>query len=472
MDASNNIWPSAFSREGRNAISHILDLLDEFAARIEEGPVAHDPELAPLSHWLGGLTFDSPADPVKVAEEILQHHGRANVHTIHPRYFGLFNPAPIVWGEIADMIMARLNPQLATWSHAPAAVEIEQHVLRFMISRIGLEEASAFFTSGGEEANRCGVQTALTNHFPDYPGAGLRCLHGQPVLYVSAQSHLAWIKIASSLGLGRAAVRLVPTDAELRMDVDALNTLIQRDRAHGRLPFFVGATAGTTSAGVIDPLAELKEVAVREGLHLHVDAAWAGAVMLSDRWRGLLNGINLADSITIDAHKWLSQPMGTGMFFCRGSAVLEAAFGVSASYMPPAVEGRLDYYRTSPSWSRRWLGLRLFFSLAVAGRQGFEAQIDQDIALGEQLRTLLGENGWTCVNRTRLPVVGFIDESRPGDAEWHRKIASAVTGSGEAWISTVTLGEITALRACITNWRSRSADVHRLVYALNEARRG
>ena len=451
--------------------SSVLQMLDEAERAIQKGPVAPAPDAIALRDWLENIDFQSTADPIPLIVELLRHFRSANVHTTNSRYFGLFNPAPMIWGELADMISARLNPQVATWSHAPAAVETEQHVLSFMSREIGFDRGAAFFTSGGEEANRAGVQTAMAMRFPDYGEVGLRGLPAQPVLYVSAESHLAWIKIAASIGLGRQAVRLIPTSPNLKIDLTKLSNRIAKDRTEGLLPFFVGATAGTTSAGVIDPLPELADLALQERLHLHVDAAWAGAVLLSNEWRAVLHGVELADSVTIDAHKWLSQPMGTGMFFSREPTAPERAYEVSASYMPARVEGQLDYYRTTPMWSRRWIGLRLFLSLAVIGKEGFAAQIDRDIELGQRLREILAAEGWRVINDTPLPVVCFTDAKGEHDASWHARVAEDVVGSGHAWISTVSLNSRPALRACITNWRSEMSDLLVLIRALDAARK-
>lgn len=197
------------------------------------------------------------------------------------------------------------------------------------------------------------------------------------------------------------------------------------------------ATAGATAAGVIDPLPRLADLADAEGLALHVDAAWAGAVALPDRWRGVLEGIERADTVTIDAHKWLSQPMGTGMFFARHDEWLRAAYRVATSYMPPAVAGGVDYYAQSPQWSRPFRGLRLFLSLAGAGRRAFEAQIDVDVLheAGTPRRHAVarGRGGcghclWTCVDLhgspRRAPGPAGMRHELPHDRRRHRNVGT------------------------------------------------
>ncbi|MFE3455266.1 pyridoxal phosphate-dependent decarboxylase family protein [Nonomuraea sp. NPDC059194] len=164
----------------------------------------------------------------------------------------MFNPAPTWWGVAGELMAAAVNPQLAAYSHAPAAaVEIERHVLAFLAARLGLpDKTEGTFTTGGAEANLTAVVVALTRAFPSYPTSGLT---GRPVLYTSAESHLAWLKIAHMTGLGRDAVRLVPVDAAHRLDTVALHELRAADLAAGRQPFLLVATAGTTAGGALDP---------------------------------------------------------------------------------------------------------------------------------------------------------------------------------------------------------------------------
>lgn len=274
----------------------------------------------------------------------------------HPRYFGLFNPAPSYASEWADRIAAAFNPQLAVWSHAPAAVDIEIHTVAALAQRIGFPDgASGHFTSGGSEANETAVLCALTRAYPRYASDGARCLAGQPALYVSRESHLAWLKIAHGLGIGRQAVRLVETDDAGRMSPSALRDAIDADLRQGAIPIFVASTAGTTNAGMIDPMVEIGEIAARQGIWHHVDAAWGGALIASAELRPALQGMERADSITVDAHKWFATTMGAGIFLCRAPKVLSEVFRVSADYMPSNDASRDPYADT-----RRSLGVARF----------------------------------------------------------------------------------------------------------------
>lgn len=466
---------------GADEAARLLDLAASLAVRhaqdVVDGPVAPaNPGTEHIRRWLAGFDFRAGRPATEVFPEVLDALRRWGVHTTHPRYLGLFNPTPTWWGVAGDLITAAVNPQLAAYSHAPAAVEIERHVLRFVAARLGLPaESTGSFTTGGAEANLSAAVVALTRRFPGYGGSGVRGLSGQPVLYASAESHLAWLKIAHLTGIGRDAVRLVPVDEAHRLDVAALRRLYEADDAAGRLPFLVVGTMGTTGGGAIDPLPELAAVAAEWGLHFHVDAAWGGAVALSDRLRPLLAGVEAADSVTVDAHKWLSAPMGAGMFLTRHPRALTDSFRVSTAYMPAGTEGTEDPYTTSVQWSRRFAGLKVFLALAAVGRPGYAEQVERDVRLGEVLARQLADDGWRRINQTTLPVVCVVDptaEARgPEHSQaWHAAVAARVVASGQAWISPVRLAGRAALRLCLTSYRTRADHLKDVVHALDRAR--
>ncbi|MBA4137959.1 MAG: pyridoxal-dependent decarboxylase [Opitutus sp.] len=440
--------------------------------QVQRGAVSTTLSAEEIRARIAALDLERGAELGSVLPELLALLAAGQVHTPHPRNFGLFIPTPTFAGQAADLITAMMNPQLAIWSLSPAPIELEQRALRFVGECIGGgADWQGQFTSGGAEANATGLLLALTRKFPDYGNRGTRALTGDPVFYTSAECHLAWLKIAHLTGIGRAALRLVPVDESLRMDVAALRAMIADDKRTGCRPFLIAATAGTTAAGAIDPLEELAAVAREENLHLHVDAAWAGALVLSRAHRAWLRGLELADSITIDAHKWLSLPMGAGMVFARDRAAVEEAFRVSTSYMPTTLDGTVNPYVLSMQWSRRFIGLKLLLTLANVGRVGYERQFAHDIALGTFLRARLRADGWEILNDTPLPVVCFAATERADEFAFHQCIADAIVGSGVAWISTVKLrGQIPGLRACITSYRCQAGDVEALIAALAAAR--
>jgi aromatic-L-amino-acid/L-tryptophan decarboxylase len=455
----------------RDAYGRLVELLERHVDEIRDLRVAPAASYEQLEDRLRGFDFAEPVPLDELLDSCCDLLREGIVHTSHPRYFGLFNPTPAFAGVLADALVAAFNPQLAVTSHAPAAVAIERHVLSFLAGSLGLEGATGSFTSGGAEANLTAVLVALERHFPDAGERGLASLDGRPAIYVSTEAHDSLVKAARIAGLGRAAVRSVPAGADLRFDAEAVRAAIERDRAAGERPFLVVATAGSTASGVIDPLSEIADLCRDLGVDLHVDAAWAGAIALSTRLRPLLEGVERADSVTVDAHKWLSAPMAAGVFLTRHAHDLTSTFRVAAGYMPSAEAS--DPYLTSAQWSRRLIGLKVFMALAAAGRDGYAAQIEHDCRLGDRLRERLRGDGWLVVNETPLPVVCFVPEQEPrqeGGDDRLAAIAHHVEASGGAWISVAQLGGRRALRACITSHRSTEADVDALCDLLAAAR--
>jgi glutamate/tyrosine decarboxylase-like PLP-dependent enzyme len=386
------------------------------------------------------------------------------VQVTHPRYFGLFNPSVTLASVIADTLVAMYNPQLANWRTSPAANEMERHTLGWLANKFGLPgEAIATFTIGGTEANLSAVVVALTRAFPDCGEHGLRHLNGVPSIYLTEETHHSFSKIAHMTGLGRRALRLVVTDRDLKMNVGELGRRVAEDRQNGFLPFLVVGTGGTTAAGVIDPLPELGHFCREEGLWFHVDAAWGGSAILSPKLMHHLAGIDAADSITCDAHKWLSVSMGCGMFFCRHPETLAEAFHADVSYMPGKKVGPVfDPHTTSAQWSRRFIGLKLFLSLAQHGESGYAEMIEHQTCMGHVLREALRASGWRIVNSTPFPLVCFTrEELVPARflAVFHQRQI--------AWMSEARIGETPVVRACITSFRTTEADIHRVVNEVN-----
>jgi glutamate/tyrosine decarboxylase-like PLP-dependent enzyme len=242
-------------------------------------------------------------------------------------------------------------------------------------------------------------------------------------------------------------------------------------RAQGFEPLAVVATAGTTGAGVIDPLPAIAEVASGEGAWLHVDAAWGGAAALSPRLRPALAGIERADSVTWDAHKWLQVPMGTGMYFCRHPPAVARAFAVATGYMPAAAELSQDPFTSSVQWSRRALGVKVLLALAELSLEGWGALIGRMADLGDALRARLREAGWQAVNETPLPVVCATHADLQGAKESVGAAVREVQRRGRAWVSEVVLaGNRRAVRMCITSFRTTEADLDTVVEELERAR--
>jgi glutamate/tyrosine decarboxylase-like PLP-dependent enzyme len=449
--------------------SKMFDQLRSMAAKlecdIENGPIVPDVTPEQIRNHLARYDFTEPVSLEEVGADVEQMMRTWHVQVTHPRYLGLFNPSVTFPAIVADTLVAMYNPQLASWRTSPAANEIERHTLAWLAARFGFPaDALASFTSGGSEANLSAVIVALNRAFPQYGQDGLRHLAAPPAIYLTGDAHHGFNKIAQMTGLGRNALRTVATDCHLRMDVEDLARQVAEDRKSGLAPFMVIATAGTTTAGVIDPLPDLVRFCASENLWLHVDAAWGGAAIISPRLKGHLAGIGGADSITCDAHKWFSVPMGAGMFFCRHPGAVGEAFGAQTSFMPAKTAGPVfDPYTMSTQWSRRFIGLKLFLALAQYGESGYAGMIEHQAHIGDVLRQSLKATGWRIVNDTPLPLVCFtrdgLDTARFLTDLHARQIA---------WMSEVRLGaSAPVLRACITSIRTTETHIQWVVNEMN-----
>lgn len=438
------------------------DAVIGYRSGLDEGPVLPEASTQELQRRIQDeFAFDARTGTEGVVEKVATLLKTGAVHTTHPCYFGLFNPDVHPICVAADALSAAFNPQMAAFSHNPAANLMEQHALSVFRRAIGWPDCHATFTAGGSEANHSAIIVALTDRLSGYRDSGVS---SRSRLYVSAEAHHSFVKIAHACGIGRSGVREIGVSRDLRMDVYALREAIREDIREGYKPFAAVATAGTTAAGAIDPIGEMAEVCRKFGLWLHVDAAWGGAALLSRNLKPLFAGIELADSVIIDAHKWLSVPMGAGMFFCRNPEANQAAFGIQTSYMPPATD-LPDPYHSTLQWSRRFTGLKVFMAFAALGLEGFEQVIDHQSAMGEYLRDRARDAGYQIVNDTKLPLVCFRVPGRSAT-----EVVESAYATRQAWVSKTTLSHHgDAVRACITNFRTQPKDVDRLMAAIESA---
>jgi len=453
-----NLYPPRAER--RRVEDFLTSELLSASESVAQGSVVPTYDLEVFRHELAEFDFRVPQPLQKSLEWTIEQMKHGLVHVNHPRYFGLFNPAPTFPAQCADRIAASFNPQLATFTTSPAAVEIEAHVIRAVAQRAGFAPGvGGHFTTSGSEANYTALLCALTRSNPQFGCEGARSFKGQPVFYVSRESHLAWLKIAHQVGVGRSAVRLIATDGTGRMSTSALEAALNRDLADRCVPIMIVSTAGTTNAGMIDPLSACAELARKHDLWHHVDAAWGGALIASEVLRPSLAGIEQADSITIDAHKWFATTMACGMFITRHPPVLSSTFQVSTSFMPSNLPS-LDPYVTTVQWSRRFSGLRLFLSLAAAGWSGYARHVERAVELAALLKAELMADGWWMVNKSPLAVLCFRPPQGSGEV---KSIVNRLLATGRAWVAAAMFEGDSVIRACITHGETTPEDVSALV---------
>jgi glutamate/tyrosine decarboxylase-like PLP-dependent enzyme len=450
-------------------IDPIRDDFEALGAAIADGPIVPDVTVEEIRAYLGTrFDFKQPIALEQLVTDVEGMLRKWQVQVTHPRYFGLYNPSVTLASVVAENLVAMYNSQLANWRTAPGPNEMERHTLKWLSEKFGLpDESVATFTSGGSEANLSAVVIALTWAFPEYGEHGLRSLPGEPVIYLTEETHNGFNKIAHMVGLGRRSLRIVGTGANLKMNVADLAKCVAEDRERGRLPFMVVGTAGTTAAGIIDPLPEIGEFCRQQRLWFHADAAYGGSAVVSPTLRKHLAGIEAADSITCDAHKWLSVPMGCGMFFCRHRESVAQAFRSDVTYMPTkaAAGASSDVFNPlthSAQWSRRFIGLKLFMALAHYGEEGYAAMLDHQARMGQVLRDALLSTGWRIVNETPFPVVCF---TRDGliPAEFVAQLRDRQI----AWMSDAELGGVSVVRACVTSFNTQETDIEWVVEQMN-----
>ena len=454
---------------------HLIDQIDNFFASLPDRAVQLPLEqrtFAPLNHALP----DDGEDAGKVLDEVFREMVDKGFHVPSGNYFGLMNPTPTYIGVMAEALVAALNPQLATVKRSQLASKIEHETIRWIGERVGWPgEFNGTFTSGGNEANFSGMALGLAWKFPAVIEEGVAAIGAQPVLYASAEAHHSIDKSAGLLGMGRKALRRIAVNEQVQLNPGILEGTIARDLASGKKPFCVIATAGTTNTGAIDDLVALSAICRRFDLWLHVDGAYGGAAIFSDQHRMLLCGIELADSITIDPHKWMAMPLAAGIILTRHPAMLERAFAVAAPYMPKAAEAKgLDNSLISTQWTRRMNSLKLWLTLRVHGRKAYEEHIDRQLNLAKSfVAWLRASEHFELSAPQTLPIVAFRFKGAtlsPEElSEVHARIVEEVTRDGRRWISETKVNGNSVLRMMVISYLTEERHLAELGKALTAA---
>lgn len=415
-------------------------------------------------------------DPTRILDEVFGEMVDQGFHVPAANYFGLMNPTPTYMGVLGEALVAALNPQLATLARSQLASKIEVETIRWIGDRVGWPcPFNGTFTSGGNEANFSGLALALAAKFPNAMEDGVASIGMQPVAYASAEAHHSLDKSAGLLGIGRKSLRRIPVNSALQLDAAKLETFIVEDHSAGRKPFCVVATAGTTSSGIVDDLSAIAELCRRHELWLHVDGAYGGAAIFSDKHRDILRGIEFCDSLTMDPHKWLAMPFAAGVILTRHPQILERAFAVIAPYMPKAAGAQLpDNSRISTQWTRRMNSLKLWLTLRVHGRKAYEEHIDRQMALAHSFAAWLQNSpDFELAAPVTLPIVNFRLRSpgaAPGNlAEAHAALVERVTGTGQRWISDTVVAGRSVLRMMVISYLTEERHLRNLEDALSLA---
>ncbi len=452
----------------------LIDHIDAFYSSLPDRPVqlpADQRTYGPLDNPLP----ENGADPQQVLDEICREMVDRGFHVPAANYFGLMNPTPTYMGFLGDALVAALNPQLATLARSQLASKIEVETVRWIGECVSWPGTfNGTFTSGGNEANFSGLAMALAWKFPNAIEEGVATIGAQPVVYASSESHHSLDKSAGLLGIGRKALRRIAVNKDLQMDPGALNAAVEADLRAGRKPFCVVATAGTTSSGIIDDLTAIAEICRRHQLWLHVDGAYGASLIFSDKHRHLIRGIELADSITIDPHKWLAVPFAAGVILTSRPEILELAFAVYAPYMPKAPGAMLpDNSKISAQWTRRLNAMKLWLTLKVHGRKAYEEHIDRQMNLALAFVDWAGKSEHfelsthMVVPILNLRLKGIADPEQR--AVLHNAIVDEVTRDGRRWISETIVNGESVIRVMVVSYLTEERHLRGLEEALTEA---
>jgi aromatic-L-amino-acid decarboxylase len=464
-------------RLGREAVRLVAD----YARSLDGAPVCSAATPAELD-----ALFDEPLPDVGVSPEEVFEKFRRDVipHAMNipsPRYFGLFNPTPLPVAVWADALISALNQNGAAWRNSPSASAVEARVLRWLCQLIGYGPgAFGTLTSGGSEANLVGLKCARDRAAGGARDRGLRSSNagGDLLVYASEQSHYSFVKGVDILGLGRESLRKIDTDERFHIRTDILRETIERDIAEGHTPVCVAGAAGATSTGVVDPLDELADIAREFGLWFHVDAAYGGGLAFSERLRARLRGIERADSVTIDPHKWMFVPFECGALLVRGGGrVLRDAFDITPEYLSDERGGadvEYDFFRYGQLGTRRATALKVWMAMKTVGARGYAAAVERQVGLVEYLASRFDElEEFERVGEveTALCCVRFLPASArtlSGEAqdELQRALQRRVEQGGGAWLATTVLRGRRALRINVNSFLTERRHVDYLVELL------
>lgn len=421
----------------------------------------------------------------------------ASRHNGHPRFYGYVASPSTPVGAFADLLASALNANVTSWRSAPAATEVERTTVRWLGELVGYDRDSAgLLTSGGSLANLTALLLAHRSRAPrDVARKGLSSIAAPMTLYASREVHLSIPKAADVLGIGREQVRLVEVDDGFRLEVAALRAQIEADVRAGLKPFCVVASAGTVNTGAIDPLEEIARVAAEYDLWFHVDGAYGALAAMTEEKRPLFRGMERADSLSLDAHKWLYAPLDCGCLLFRDAGAARAALSNSeADYIRVHEEEEREafaFWDYGIELSRRFRALKLWMMLRYYGRRRVGAAIAHDNSmagyLGESVRAsedfeLLAPVSLSicCFRylpaelRAKLKEAESEEEREAAESELDRintRVMHKVQRGGRAYVSNATLRGRFSLRACITNFRTTRADLDATLDVIRAAAR-
>ena len=471
----------------------VSQLVDEYFGQVGAVPLFPQTSAGKTIDQVGG---ELPVEPEPLDQLLADCRSilAGSRHNGHPRFFGYVASPSTPVGAFADLIASTLNANVTSWRSGPAATEIESLVVRWLGSLIGFSEsAHGLLTSGGSMANTTALLIAQRNKTTaDVSRAGLWNHQAPMTVYASEQVHMSIPKAADILGLGRDQVRTVACDDRFRLDIRALRERLNHDQQNGLIPFCVIASAGTVNTGAVDPLRDVAEVAREFGLWFHVDGAYGAPGSLDASKRPLFAGLELADSVSLDPHKWLYVPLDAGCLLVRDEAAARKAFTAGeADYIKVHEEDAGEafaFWDYGMELSRRFRALKIWMTLRYYGSRRIAEAIADDNALAQYLAERVeAAEDFELLAPVELSICcfryapkGLLEKLEFASQvereqieteldELNTRIMLAVQRGGQAYVSNATIRGKFALRACITNFRTTRADIDKTLEIIRAA---
>lgn len=432
--------------EFREAGHKLVDYITDYLQNVQQKPLFANVEPAKLYELFEETIPDHPQSLETIQKILDEKLLPYCTHVNHKGYMGLITPSPNPAGILADFLASALNQNLGAYSISPSATVMERQVIRWLTDLAGYDDkAGGNLTSGGMTANFIGLKLGrdyITGDKAQYDG-----IQGKYAIYVSEERHVSIDKSVDAIGIGRNNLRTLPTNDNYQVRIDALEEALYNDRTNGIRPLCIIGLAGTTNLGAVDDLEQLHTIAVRENCWLHVDAAYGGGMLLSQKHPGLLKGLHHADSITIDPHKWFYAPLDAGAILVKDHDRLTASFGIQHAYLTDKSKQkneRYQFYVNGFEQSKRFRSLKVWTSFHHYGKGQIGSWIDNNIAQANHLHHLATNNPlFESATQPKMSAVciRYTGEGLNNDqlSTLHVDVAARIEQEGQFWFATTVM---------------------------------